>query len=368
MSISSSEPRRSNVPWAGFAAILILLALDSFVFGRLGPHERIVSGVRNGSLLARERLMAASEVEPTRPRVVTVGSSQMDYALTQRSAERLAPDLEFVEAAAAAMNPLSERSIVGPVLTARPALVVIGLSPLDTHSPIRLLQNRDAPDASAAALWRVVAIAGPGFALRERNLLFRLLASNAVGAIRYYAAVQALGPRQWRSFALGDELVKPPLGNTFARVQIGAGPRPFPNSLFERVVETFETGLFAVRGMRQVNDLQDGPHVEIQTALIEDTIAAYQAAGVPVIVVELPIHPIGDLAQDLENRSEFQRILRHMSERDGFEFVSLAEQPLWLGEEFLDVVHLNEAGAERFTALLVELSRRRLAPEDDSGL
>jgi hypothetical protein len=372
LSTSSSDPVREHtgtprsprrIPWAGLSAALILLLLDSLFFGRCGPHDLLGQALKSGSIPVRQRLMTVSSTEAQHPRVVTAGTSQMRFAVDSTAAQQLAPDLEFVNAAGAAINPLATRTLVGGVLAVKPALVVLGLSPIDTHSPIRLLQNESAPAASPAALWRVLSIAGPALAVRERNLLFKLLAAEGVGALRYHAAVQALGPREWRSFELSDRFKQFSSHPQLARVQLGGAQTPrLSRDDIERTFDEFPTiRRFAVRGMVQVNDLTGGPHVEVQTALIRDTVRAYHSAGVLVVAVELPIHPIGDLAHDQRNRGAFRRIMEDMARAEGFEFIPLSARSPWQPEEFLDVVHLNAIGAERFTAQLVELSRRLLA-------
>lgn len=78
-------------------------------------------------------------------------------------------------------------------------------------------------------------------------------------------------------------------------------------------------------------------------------------AGSELVVVDAPVHPSPLLMGAEARLAEYRAALADLADTDGFRFFPATSLPEFRETHFTDFVHLNERGAERFTAAVGKL-------------
>ncbi|HOX43911.1 MAG TPA: hypothetical protein PK668_09935 [Myxococcota bacterium] len=349
-STSSSEPRpRRRWPWALGAAALALLLLELGV--RLLPEQAVLpyepGEVEYAAVEAHLRLAGPAEV-------VVLGSSRAREALSvpllgELLGEALGRAPRVESYAVGGATAVEVEAILGMLLRrGRPRLIVYGLSPRQLWGEPTYAQAArfwDLDDWRAdwqahgpAALGRLPELVRGGLRAVSRLFLCRERAAEAVrelfGAPRLRNPVLG-GPSEWHQ-----------RGPTLAMLG---------REVSEARVRWYVSQL-----------LQDGryPFSQAKREALARVLARCRAAGVELVLVELPLADVLWRFKPAGTRETFLRVVGEEAARAGLPFVRLDELGLALGpDEFLDQSHLNLRGAERLTRALAERALLpRLAP------
>lgn len=99
-------------------------------------------------------------------------------------------------------------------------------------------------------------------------------------------------------------------------------------------------------------------HTLLARELFEDFLARMEDAGVEVIVVPGPVHPLYTALYDPAINEDFDAYFRRLSRRHRLVYLSYDEQPHFFMDEFMDFTHLDDRGREKFNRFLIS----RLTP------
>jgi hypothetical protein len=104
-------------------------------------------------------------------------------------------------------------------------------------------------------------------------------------------------------------------------------------------------------------EVQPGEHAEIQMRLLRDSIHLLLEARVSVLILECPVHSIGQLLEGRGTHDEFMAFARGLSEQAGVWFFPLSspEAPIFGLDDYDDLFHLNIAGGEKFTRSILAM-------------
>jgi hypothetical protein len=381
---STSSSRARALPWAGILAAALLLALDASVLGTRGPWAALSVRVRGAgaapSGVANDRL-ALREVRsapPERPRVFVLGSSRAAAGFDAEVAQGAFPDAAFARLGHPGVDPFVMRSLAEEVIASRAVAAVLVLSEIETHRPLRLepIPGPGASAVSLAAVADLLAETGPGFAWRSRESLYRLLVSSALRGYRYRDVLRRAGLLNLIEFPLDpDRLSRPaPAMLGMHRIALGEDFRnPVTPAMRRRLAEVLAAlpRRWQIAAMPEVDILREvtpGIHVEVQLALVRRTVERLREAGVVVVVVEAPVHPVGAALYPPELRADFRAFGESLADTPGVVFVPLEEMEPFAERDFKDLLHTGPQGSEKLTNGIVRgLEALRVGGIDPQG-
>lgn len=358
---SSERPRLA----AGFVAIALLLGFDALIGSdavRAQLEAQVEQGRRAGFVLRVDRrlsqLGATAEDEP---QIVVLGNSRAMAALDPEGLENV--DVTFV--ARPGMEPFHQRSLADGVVRGAPDAVILTWSAFDTHRPVRLEPVVGRAVASAPALWDLIGETDAAFLWQNRDSLRRAVLASVSNAYRYRDVLgEAFGFR-WRRFATSPALTSPappPIAGR-ARIAFGEadGPRVLPGVRRDiRKLFPLAGDFVAVDQTDMVSEIERGRHVEVQTALLRSAVETIRRAGIPVIVVETPLHPVSRRLYDVALEEDFAVFARDLAVDPGVRFVPRSEMPAFRDADFIDLMHVSESGRQKLTRA-VEPALREMA-------
>jgi hypothetical protein len=245
---------------------------------------------------------------------------------------------------------------------------VVVLSEVETHRPLRL-EPIPGPGASATSLRAVadlLAETGPGFALRNRESLYRLLVSAALRGYHYRDVLRRAEPIHWIEFPLDNERLSRPAPALLGMHPVALGGtfrNPVPPDLRRRLTEVLAAlpRRWQIAALPEVDILREvtpGIHVEVQLALVRRTVERLREAGVGVAVVEAPVHPVGAAIYPPKLPAEFRAFGESLAAQPGVVFVALAAMEPFAPADFKDLLHTGPEGAEKLTHGMVQGLRR----------
>jgi hypothetical protein len=360
-------------PWAGILALLTIFLLDATVLGVRGPwhwiHGRIepVGTVYEGVAHDRTVFRDLAVEEDARPRVFIMGTSRARRAIRSSQAETAAPDVRFARFNHPMMDLFTIRSLVPEVLDAGADGVLLMLSHFDTHRPLRLEPLPARSSARPALFLELMRDAGLRFGWDNRGSLYRLIAARTLNGYRLRESLALAGLDRLRHFELDGRLQ-------------GLGARPNLRSrpaLGEPVLDLdLETKRMVAREIRpelhrflkQANWIAEtrlGEHARVQLGLLRRLVDELVEAGVWVVIVETPLHPIAESLQQAGTREEFLRVARELDRREEVHFVPIPANRPFGRRAFHDLLHVNGLGALRLTDVsvraVVQMSKLRSA-------
>jgi len=360
------------MPLAGALAVFALLLADALLLGDRAPWawfvERIPTTRSSDAGVARGRkaLAELAGVAQGRVRVAVVGSSRVVAGFRPEVATRRLPTVSFAKLAHPGVDPFVIRGLVEELREVEVDTVVLVLSELDTHRPVRLepIPGPGSVAVGLAALPDLLSETGAGFAMRNRDSILRLVASAAINGYRYRGVLEGAGLFAPLTFA-GHE------GVAEARKNLGALPRialgeTQPHRVDSEGVLRVEAVLGKIPPMMRpaamievdiVREVGSGPHVAVQMALLERSIARLRDAGVAVVLIEGPLNPVASVLYDVGLRREFRAFAIRQAEVAGVWFTPLEQLTPFDEKDFLDLLHTTPRGAAKLTRGIVKALR-----------
>ena len=354
---------------AGLLAAALLLALDAFVLGPCGPWAALAESVRDagagpaGVAANRRAIQELRRAPADRRRVFVMGSSRAAAGFTAAIAERALPGVAFGKLGHPGLDPFVMRGLAESVIDADANAAVLVLSEIETHRPVRLepIPGPGASGASLAALWDLLAETGPRFAFRNRDSLLRWVASTALRGYRYRPILRGAGIADLVEFPMDARRlrVEPPAPMLSQRVAL-AGPfrnpvSPLQAARLARVLETLPRRL-QIAALPEVDILREvtpGIHVAVQLGLVRRTVTRLRAAGIVVVLVEAPVHPVATEIYSAKLTAEFRDFAAGLAQSPGIEFVPLTTLESFETGDFNDLLHTGPRGAEKLTEGIV---------------
>jgi hypothetical protein len=354
--VTERSPRaqrlRRGLPFAGILAILAVYTLDTLALGPRGPWQTVDGllpgpGLERDIVIDQQELRALLETPPDQKRALVVGSSRAQSFRPQLIRSELRHSVRFGRIAHGLIAPFEIDSLVDTALAIDTDVVVILLSEFDLNRPVFI-----APPVSFgsfAAVRDLAQLGGPAFSYEHRLLLFRLSAACALNSYRYRDVLQRAFADKWRRFELGDPFPRPTRVSHPNQVE-GGTPTPLSGAdqknLFSRLGQLFPGGYRST--FDQIRSVTRGPHADFQRGLVRRAVARLHAAGVAIVIVETPVHPLSVTLYDTSIRDDFVGFASQLVSEFGVVFVALEDSEPYVGEDFGDLVHL-ERGAPKLT-------------------
>lgn len=368
-STSGSGSARGGHAWAGILAAALVFALDAILLGPWGPWAALAERTRDagaapaGVAADRRAIQALSGAPADRRRVVVMGSSRAAAGFALEIAENALPEVVFAKLGHPGVDPFVLRGLAESVIDAGADAAVLVLSEIETHRPVRLepIPGPGASGASLAPLIDLLSETGPGFAFRNRDSVMRWVASTALRGYRYRPILRGAAIADLVDFPLdAQRLGAEPLTLMLAhRVALGG---PFRNPVSQRqrtrlarVLETLPRRLriAALPEVEILREVTPGIHVAVQLGLVRRTVARLRAAGIAVVLLEAPVHPVAAELYSAKLPAEFREFAAGLARSPGIEFVPLTAMESFETSDFNDLLHTGPRGAKKLTAGII---------------
>ncbi len=368
LSTSSSEVGTTARPAATLALVVVVLffALDRVVFGVFMPWDWLSTRIPARDLVPAGVISDEKVMRDTRPGdVVLIGASRIDRGFhPERMPDTETAGLRFSIFAHPGMGAVEIRSLVSRIADRDPRLVVLGLSELDSHSYLRF-EPCQAGSPTPAVL-DVLASASRRFVIDQRQLLLRLAVSGVVNVYRLRRVIRSAGVDRLIRFDLDKRLRRTTLSGkiaAFRRATIRGEAFSVDQILYDDLLARLQAQFPTPGPVRArpyfdlVRSVTRGEHAVILQRLLSGSIAYLAARGIPMVVVELPVHPLSVRLYDPETRAEFRAWAESMRELYSVRFVPLNRQSHYSDGDFFDMTHLNRSGATKLTRVIVDAVR-----------
>ena len=377
LSTSSSSGARGaggagggRIPWAGLLAVLIVLLLDRTLLGPSGAwdwnlmraEKLTFRSIYAGVLADRRALKAARAIDAAETKVFVVGSSRADQAFLAVLAEAAMPESHFFKLTHTLMDPFATRATVGELLAAGADVVVLPLSEIETHRPLRI---EPLPATSVADPWTAIELgraAGLRFSWDNRSSFQRILVAKLLNGYRFRDVVGRALLNPLRDFDPPERLLGRRMPEMRGDAVMG---NPMRGNLEREVIWQLASQLppRLERKSRQLPwfaEVQRGLHAKLQMDLVASTVDALVEAGVRVVVLDCPSHPIGASVQQEGARERFVEFAQGLVRPGSVRLIMRDELPALRDEHFRDLLHLSQSGATIATGHIVEAVRALL--------
>jgi hypothetical protein len=311
-----------------------------------------------------QRLRAA----PSADRVAIAGSSRADNGFRADIAADRMPAVTFARLAHAMQDPITLRSLAPRIAGAGVDVVILILSETDTHRPVRIEPVPAKSTADLDTLTELMQEGGLAFSIRNRVALYRVGLGWLSNTYRFRDILGRSVLNHLREFPLDDRLE--PSRKPILRGRAALG-RPSP----ERLPRSEERTLLAPLPQRLrkygnqlgwFTETTRGEHARVQMALIRQAVAQLRESGAQVIIVEGPVHPIAADLQGPHAKQEFRAFASELASDPGVRYLPLESMPPFTTDDFVDLLHLNQAGGEKLTAVTLPVLRRVLTETGSS--
>ncbi len=358
------------MPWAGLLAVAIVVALDLCVASPGFPWASLVSRVEPEQSVywgvTRDRAeLARVGAQEDAIRIAVLGSSRGHTGFLHEEAERVLPGTAIAQLSHALQDPATVHALVPELIEAGLDVVVLTMSHVDTHRPVRLEPLPAKSTARVATLAPLFEVAGASWLFENRETAYRIAAAELSNLYRFRDNFGRAGLNRLREFPLDERLEGPRRVNLLGPAAIGVGgpARLVPEREIELLDEVLPHQRKWPRQLGWYREVRDGPHVSAQALLLAGAVDDLVAAGVAVVVAECPIHEIGLRVQQPGAQAAFRGFAAQLGATDGVFNLPLDPEAPYPMTDFYDLFHLNESGAARFTAEVVGFIAREVLPE-----
>jgi hypothetical protein len=338
-------------------AVVGILAISHWGLGLNGPWVELrprvpkIQYLERGIATDRVEVQHLAQAPAREPRVIVVGSSQGNAAFFSDQAQQATRrKIAFGKIAHAGIGPFEVRTLVDELVALAPAVVVIVHSAFDSYRPLELVPQ--ATFGSFSAMADLMETSGLAWSLAHRHDLYRLAAANALRAYRYRYVLQYAFADELRRFEF-DERLRPPPIRTARFLAQSEGLYPVSDATRERALALFPD---VFSGYREVRSMVRGPHVRINQSLLRRAVERLSEAGIRVMIVEAPLHPMTAELYDRTISAEFVGFARGLENDLGVRFIPHEATGTYAHGDFIDFVHLGASGSSRFTRVVASAS------------
>ena len=360
-----------GVPLAGIIALLALVLIDaslgsgSFPWSEVVPRVKPVQSVYWGVARDRAELARLDSAPASARRVVVMGSSRGHTGFREEMAAAAMPDVVFAKLAHALQDPVTIHALMPEVIAAGIDVLVLPMSHMDTHRPIRLEPLPAKSTSRMATMLDLIDATGVDFAVENREPMYRVALAGVSNLYRFRDSLGRSGINAAREFTL-DARLEGKRGVLLRGPPVLGKPSP------TRLRPELEQGLLSPLPERQRSwvyqlawfaEARKGLHADIQMNLLRDIVRDVREAGASVLLVECPVHPIGKVLEGQSAEAQFHQLARELANDRGVWFHPLSASPRYWLDDFDDLFHLNDVGGTRFTQTILELLPAALSPE-----
>ncbi|MFT7463475.1 MAG: hypothetical protein ACI9EF_001819 [Pseudohongiellaceae bacterium] len=397
-STSSSDPvsaPRTALPWAGIAAILLVLISDRWMTTEPRLWQQAVEAIDKSNSMelgvARDRMALAQgrDEGSNAPRVYVLGSSRAERGFSE---DELAPVFggraQLIKLTHAGLRPYEVAALAGELAGDTTGVVVLTLSEFDTHRPLRLMAQTA---AGSLAVWRdLVSLSDWRFLKANRETLLRLFLAGTLNSYRFrevaaategplsarfmgaarHRAIETVGPVRGK---LGSPDVRhSEASNSLAdqaRSANAAKSAAARDALVVRIGKTFPALSEAGRRaeLTQLLSISRGEHALLQQALLRLAVQRLSAAGITVIVMELPLHPLAEQFFDTTLRDDSLAFFAELARAFDATIITKEMSGPFTKDDFADLTHLGNSGAEKLSRSLGRVVLDELSDRDDEA-
>ena len=372
--LSTSSSSAGSPPLAALMALFVGLLIDATAFNvpafwrNVSVPENLYNLLELGVVRDRRELLDADEWVHSKPGeserpVFVVGSSRVEHGFKVDAVPKLGLSRErLVKLAHPQFFPFEMRAAAERIASYQPAVVVLALSELETHSPIDLQPGASFGDVRAVI--DLVRAMGPGFAFEHRKPLTRIALMSWFDTYHYRGVLEKAGLGNFRSFRSARRPLEAFLSSVGSNEEVeDSGDEASIADIVAELDRDFPgPGSIADRlQFATIRSIALGEHAQANLALTRRTVEILIRAGSRVVLVEPPIYPRARALYDAGAREEFVRFARTLSEHESVTFVSLDQNSEYALQDFNDLTHLNRQGANTFTLALLEVIADELA-------
>ena len=346
--------------------VVLFLMLDRILFGALMPWGWLSTRVPRRDLVPAGVVADELTLQDSRAGDdVVIGASRIGLGFhPERLPEADTAGHRFSIFAHPGMLAIEMRSVVSAVVRRSPRLVVLGLSELDSNGYMRL--QPCVAGSLSSALFDILSIGPARFLFEHRQSLLRLGLASVANVYQFRRVIRSAGLDRSTHFDLAKRLPNPSSLGAVAAFRRSMIRGPFfalPGREYRDILARLRKrfpGRMPVKErpyFHLVRSVTKGDHAVLQQGLLSASVEDLVAAGIPVVIVELPIYPLSVRLYDPEIRVEFHRWVDEMRELYGVRFVPLEQQPDYEDPDFVDMTHLNRRGAAKLTRVIVDAVR-----------
>lgn len=357
-----SPAARGGFPVAGLAALALVLVLDRWGLAReqtwawFAAQQPVTAGLAPGlvrdrvELFTMDRLITAA---PRHEKVAVLGTSRARRGLQNTVMGPAAGERVHVyKLAHAGMQPYEILALVDDLIASQVHVAVLVLSEFDTHRPLRL---DPVTGSGSLTAWTTLFRAGGWPLVREqRTELLRLGLACLLDSYRYREVFRDVGAEDFFGLPLLERRV------ALAQRPGSEDSPPYRRALALVEQEWPEISAGTVRGgLDQVLSVDDGPHVAIQFALIDEAVRRLTEAGVDVLLLEMPLSHLATRLNFNALDEAFGAFARGLEQRHELvEFVPRARLGRLAAEDFVDLTHLSTPAALRVSESVGAMIKR----------
>jgi hypothetical protein len=354
---------------AGLLALVLVIVLDAVVVSAWFPWSALVSRVRPEQSVywgvTRDRAeLARVAAREDAIRVGILGSSRGHTGFLREWAEEAMEGVAFAQLSHALQDPATVHALVPDLIDAGIDVAVLTMSHVDTHRPVRLEPLPAKSTARLSTLMPLVEVGGFAWLFEHREAAYRIATAQLSNLYRFRDNLGRAGANGLREFALDARLEGKRRVQLLGTPVLGeAGPARLAakreRALLSRVLPHQQRWPLQLAWFKEV---RDGPQVTAQMAWLERSIDDLVAAGVRVVIAECPVHGIGKRVSQPGTEEAFRAFAAEQARRKGVFGLPLDDAVPYTMADYLDLFHLNERGAARFTREIVGLLEREVLP------
>lgn len=366
-STSSSEP--GGFPWAGLAALVLVVAFDRVAFSHpatwewaleaIPPSDTMEHGVAND----RNAQLALDAVdEHPRPHVMLVGNSRVNRGLIKPIIARSGIDSggTLTKLAHGGVRPYDLACMLDELGEHEPDLVVTVITEFETHRPMQFLTHMG--NARRRTYLDLLTELELPDMLGDRDGLLGMGLATLLDGYRFRRQMGSARLDDYRRFPKLLREGRP--AYTEAPVAVHGDP-PLELNVAE-AMKTFKRELpdapliIIRRQVEQSNSVTTGAHAELQQALLERALMRLVEAGSDVLIVEAPIHPEAVALYAPAAREQARAWARGLAEHEQVHWLPVETFDPLPDDCWADLSHLSRPASERMSNVAAKHIKRIL--------
>jgi hypothetical protein len=327
--------------------VVLVLAVDGLAFRACSPWPALSDSMEHwyykSTIRDRLALEALAKDRNKKRHAVLLGTSRMKAAWRPKQLDLSLPDtLKVIRLAHARVFPPEIRAAAEALRDRAPDVVVLGLSEVDTHTPVRLDQRTTFPNSKV--YFEAARHLGIRWLLAKRESLYRTLLGNVVRSYRHRDLLGEAGLDRLRRFpgtTVPSALpaLDPVQAGVLAELEDVGTDVPADRERTRKLHEQ----ILSLSGLRA------GPHSAANLDFLRRSVEILREAGSDVVIIELPVHPAAQRLYDPRLRGEFLTLTTELEDNFAVRVIRLEDQDTFDASDFVDLTHVGAGGTEMTT-------------------